>query len=350
MPIADVTCVVHAHSVHSDGTGTVEQIAAQAARADVDAVLLTDHDSLEARRRGAERYHGPVLVCVGEEVSPKDGNHYLAFGIDEEIEHDGLTAAEIVAAVAEGGGFGFLAHPFSSGSVRFRRAGPGMPWHDLDAPGYTGIELWSFVTDTVEGLASVPDIARFVARPERVVTGPPERNLRGWDALLARRPVVAIAGVDAHQIGVRVAGRVPLRLMSYRRSFSHLRTHVLLDRPRRGEAAADRDAVYAALRAGRCYLAMDSFAPAEGFAFGTRGTDAVPMGGESPWAEGQLLQARVPRPAELTLLREGEPVARVHGTMLEHTVERPGTYRLEARLHVHGTWRTWILSNPVYLR
>lgn len=225
-----------------------------------------------------------------------------------------------------------------------------MPWDDLEAPGYAGIELWSFVTDTVEGLASVPDIARFVARPERIVTGPPERNLRGWDALLARRPVVAIGGVDAHQIGVRVAGRVPLRLMSYRRSFSHLRTHVLLDRPRRGEAAADRDAVYAALRAGRCYLAMDSFARAQGFAFGARGPEAVPMGGESPWAEGQVLHAGVPRAAELTLLRDGEPVKRVDGTMLEHTPERPGTYRLEARLHVHGAWRTWILSNPVYLR
>jgi hypothetical protein len=350
VPLTDVTCVVHAHSVHSDGTGTVEQIAAQAARAEVDVVLLTDHDSLEARRRGAERYHGPVLVCVGEEVSPKGGNHYLAFGIDEEIDHDGLSPAGIVAAVAEAGGFGFLAHPFSTGSARFQRVGPGMPWDDLDAPGYTGIELWSFVTDTAEGLASVPDIARFVARPERVVTGPPERNLRGWDALLARRPVVAIGGVDAHQIGVRVAGRVPLRLMSYRRSFSHLRTHVLLDRPRRGEAATDRDAVYAALRAGRCYLAMDSFARANGFAFGTRGADAVPMGGESQWAEGQVLEARVPRPAELTLLRDGEPVARVDGTMLEHAVESPGTYRLEARLHAHGAWRTWIVSNPVYLR
>jgi hypothetical protein len=350
VPLTDVTCVVHAHSVHSDGTGTVEQIAAQAARAEVDVVLLTDHDSLEARRRGAERYHGPVLVCVGEEVSPKGGNHYLAFGIDEEIDHDGLSPAGIVAAVAEAGGFGFLAHPFSTGSARFQRVGPGMPWDDLDAPGYTGIELWSFVTDTAEGLASVPDIARFVARPERVVTGPPERNLRGWDALLARRPVVAIGGVDAHQIGVRVAGRVPLRLMSYRRSFSHLRTHVLLDRPRRGEAATDRDAVYAALRAGRCYLAMDSFARANGFAFGTRGADAVPMGGESQWAEGQVLEARVPRPAELTLLRDGEPVARVDGTMLAHAVESPGTYRLEARLHAHGTWRTWIVSNPVYLR
>ena len=342
--------MIHAHSVYSDGTGSVEQIGAQAARADVDVVLLTDHDSLEARRRGGERYHGPVLVCVGEEVSPKRGNHYLAFGLDEEVDHDGLSPAGIVAAVAEAGGFGFLAHPFSAGSQRFARVGPGMPWSDLDAPGYTGIELWSFVTDTVEGLTSIAEIARFVARPERVVIGPPERNLRGWDELLARRPVVAIGGVDAHQIGLRVAGRVPLRLMSYRRSFSHLRTHVLLDRPRRGEAAADRDAVYAALRSGRCYLALDSLGRANGFAFAMRGVDAVPMGAESQWAEGQVLEARVPRPAELTLLRDGEPVARVHATMLEHAVERPGTYRLEARLHAHGAWRTWIVSNPVYLR
>jgi hypothetical protein len=138
--------------------------------------------------------------------------------------------------------------------------------------------------------------------------------------------------------------------MSYRRSFSHLRTHVLLDHPRRGEAAADRDAVYAALRAGRCYLALDSLARADGFTFGVRGAAAVPMGAEAPWAEGQVLHARVPGPAELTLIRDGEPVARVHDTMLERAAERPGSYRLEARLHAHGAWRTWIVSNPVYLR
>jgi hypothetical protein len=348
--ITDLACVVHAHSTHSDGTGSVGEIAAQAARAGVDAVLLTDHDTLEARRRGGERYHGRVLMCVGEEVSPKGGNHYLAFGLEEEIDHQGLTAAEIVAAVAAAGGFGFLAHPFSRGSRRFERAGPGMPWNDLDAPGYTGIELWSFVTDTVEAAASVRELARFVARPERVVTGPPERNLRGWDELLRRRPVVAIGGVDAHQFGLRVAGRVPLRLMSYRRSFSHLRTHVLLDRPRRGEPDDDRDSVYGALRAGRCYIALDSLAPARGFTFEARGAEPVTMGGEGAWAEDRLIAARVPRAAELTLLRDGQAVERAHGTTLEHATERPGAYRLEARLHAHGAVRTWIVSNPVYLR
>jgi hypothetical protein len=348
--LTDLACVVHAHSTHSDGTGTVPEIAAQAARAGVDAVLLTDHDTLEARRRGGERYYGPVLMCIGEEVSPKLGNHYLAFGLEEAIDHDGLTAAEIVAAVAAAGGFGFLAHPFSRGSQRFRRAGPGIPWVDLEAPGYTGIELWSFVTDTVEALTSVREIARFVARPERVVTGPPEGNLRSWDKLIARRPVVAVGGVDAHQIGVRVGGRVPLRLMSYRRSFSHLRTHVLLDRPLRGEPAADRDAIYDALRAGRCYLALDSLAPARGFAFGARGPEEVPMGGEASWADGAVIAARLPHPAVITLLRDGAPVERAYGSLLEHAAERPGAYRLEARIHADGAARTWILSNPVYLR
>jgi len=313
-------------------------------------VLLTDHDSLEARRRGGERYFGRLLMCVGEEVSPRQGNHYLAFGLSEEIDHRGLSARDIVAAVAEAGGFGFLAHPFSRGSERFQRAGPGMPWDELDAPGYTGIELWSFVTDTAEGLGSLADIGRFVTRPGRFVTGPPERNLRGWDRLLAERPVVAIGGVDAHQLGVRVAGRVPLRLMSYRRSFSHLRTHVLLERARTGEPEADRDALYAALRSGRCYLAMDSLAPARGFRFEVRGREPVEMGAEAPLGADHVLSARVPRAAELTLVRDGEPVAHAWGEALEHRAERSGAYRLEAHLHAHGARRAWILSNPVYLR
>ena len=350
MPPVDITCVVHAHSVHSDGTGTVAQIAAQAARAAADVVLLTDHDSLEARRRGEEGWHGDALVCVGEEVSPKGGNHYLAFGIEEEIAHLGLSPAQVVAAVADAGGFGFIAHPWSKGSELFPRVGRPMPWTDLDAEGYTGLEVWSFVTDTSESLRSWGDAVRFVASPLRVIERPPAVNLADWDRLGARRPVVGIAGLDAHQVGMRIAGRVPVRLMGYPRSFRQLRTHCLLERPFTGESAADRDAVYAALRAGRCYIAIDSFGRAEGFAFGARGPETVPMGGESNWAEGQILEALVPAPAELTLLRDGEAVARVHGTMLEQAAERPGAYRLEARLHANGAWRTWILSNPVYLR
>ena len=65
----------------------------------------------------------------------------------------------------EAGGFGFLAHPFSKGSERFKRGGEGMPWRDLEADGYTGIELWSFVTDSAERVNSVRELLSFIAAP-----------------------------------------------------------------------------------------------------------------------------------------------------------------------------------------
>jgi hypothetical protein len=53
----------------------------------------------------------------------------------------------------------------------------------------------------------------------------------------------------------------------------------------------------------------------------------------------------------VTLLRDGDPVARAPAaTELVHRVEEPGVYRVEARLQAYGRARTWILSNPVYLR
>src|SRR2546429_9161296 len=81
----DLTCVIHLHSTYSDGTGTVPQIARAAEKAGVDVVLLTDHDTLEAKRRGEEGWYGDALVLVGEEVSPADGDPFFAFGIDKVI-------------------------------------------------------------------------------------------------------------------------------------------------------------------------------------------------------------------------------------------------------------------------
>src|SRR3954466_10669304 len=95
----DLTCVIHVHSTHSDGSGTVPQIARAAQRAGIDVVLLTDHDTLAAKRAGEERWYDDVLVLVGEEVSPTDRDHYLAFDIEREIKRT-LTGLEICEAVS----------------------------------------------------------------------------------------------------------------------------------------------------------------------------------------------------------------------------------------------------------
>ena len=240
----DLACVVHLHSTYSDGTGTVRQIAKAGRRAGADVVLLTDHDTLAAARTGEEGWYGDVLLLVGEEVSPRRGNHYLAFGLEEEIDHSQLDAAGICRAVRAAGGFGFAAHPFSHGSERFKRAGTGMPFDALDCEALDGIELWSFVTDTGESVRSVGEMVRFVATPGRVLDHPPRRNMEAWDELCRTRRVVAIGGLDAHQFGKRIGPVVPLRIMGYHRSFRYIRTHVLCEAAPTGELEPDREAVY----------------------------------------------------------------------------------------------------------
>jgi hypothetical protein len=354
----DLACVVHLHSTYSDGTGTVPHIARAARRAGADVVLLTDHDTLAARDNGEEGWYrgrrrspdgqrGDVLLLAGTEVSPRRRNHYLAFDIDRPIDHRGLDAAGICRAVSEAGGFGFAAHPFSRGSDRFRDRAPGMPFEDLECEALHGLELWSFVNDTGEAVGGLLDILRFVTMPARVLDHPPERNLRVWDSLCQRRRVVAIGGLDAHQFGKRIGPFVPIRVMAYRRSFRFIRTHVLCEEAPSGEFERDREQVYGALREGRCYIAVNSVAPAKGFRFEG---DGVAMGAAAAAGERRVLRASVPLPARLRLLRDGVEVASASGQVLEHEVEEPGVYRVEAYRRSKGRERTWILSNPIYLR
>jgi hypothetical protein len=343
----DLACVVHLHSTYSDGTGTVPEIARAARRAGADVVLLTDHDTLEAKDGGEEGWYGDVLLLVGTEVSPRRRNHYLAFGIDRPIDHHGLDAAGICRAVQDAGGFGFAAHPFSHGSVRFRDRAPGMPFDDLDCETLHGVELWSFVNDTGEAVSSIAGMARFVAAPAWALDHPPEHNMRVWDELCRTRRVVAIGGLDAHQFGKRIGPFVPIRVMAYRRSFRFIRTHVLCEEAPTGVLEHDREQVYAALREGRCYIAVDSIAPTKGFGFEA---DDLQMGAEGRAGTRRTLRARVPRPARLRLLRDGVEVAAGEGAALEHEVDEPGAYRVEAYRRSKRRERTWILSNPIYLR
>jgi hypothetical protein len=324
----DLSCVVHLHSTHSDGTGTVEEIAAAGRANGLDVILLTDHDTLAARDRSEEGWHGSVLVLVGEEVSPRDQNHYLAFGVDRVIEHGGLSPAEVAVRVREQGGFGFAAHPFSVGNPALGRAAKAMPFADLEC--VDGIELWNFVGDSGEQFGGWRDAVRFLRAPERWMPDLPQRNLDEWDRLGLSKRVPAIGGLDAHQVGKRIAGHVPLRLMSYKRSFRMMTTHLLVPDLLSGDVVRDRAMVFDALRAGRSYIARDWLAPAR---------EAT-----SEWPP---LSVRLPRRASVRLLRDGVVVASADDAAeLDHEPASAGVYRVEARLG----GRIWILSNAVYLR
>jgi len=351
-PAHDLSCAVHVHTTYSDGTATVPELLAAAAEAGVDAVLLTDHDTLAARRHGWEGDHGGVFLLVGTEVSPKRG-HYLAFGVGAEIDHEGRSAVEIAAAVRAAGGTGFAAHPFSAGGRMLippaaRRIVLPHGWPALDDPaGLDGLELWSLTTDAAESWRTPAAAYRWLRDPEAAIAaGPPAHHLAAWDALSARRRVPAIGGLDGHAPGLRVRGRVRTPL-PHRRTFELLRTHLVCERPLGAGLEADRETIIAALGAGAAWLHCPCVAAAGSPRLWVEaGSGAMlAIGSEGP-AGPAVLRLRLPREAEITVLRDGSPMHRERADALDLDVEAPGAYRVEARID----GRLWLLSNPVHLR
>jgi hypothetical protein len=347
--VVDLACVIHVHSQFSDGTATVPEIVDAARAAGADVVLLTDHDSLEARRRGLEGWYREQLLLVGHEVTTRVG-HLLVFGLEEEVDHQGRSEVEICAEVDARHGLAFAAHPFSEGGLIPSIVRP-HPWRALEECTSCGIELWSLMTDTAERWRTPGQALRFMRDPLASLDGPPPEHLARWDRLCALRRVPAIGGLDAHQTGLRL-GRIVISPMPHARYFQLLRTHVLLEDPLSHELRVDRAAVYQALRAGSCYLALDGIASARGFDFCARGTDGdrAAMGSEVQAGQRWSMSTSVPRPALVRLVRNGRAVAERHGLTLEHETDEPGVYRVEARIADGERPRLWIVSNPIYIR
>ena len=70
---AGVRGAMHVHTRQSDGGGTPEQVAAAAAKAGLQFVILTDHGD-GAREPAPPAYHSGVLVVNAVEISAEGGH------------------------------------------------------------------------------------------------------------------------------------------------------------------------------------------------------------------------------------------------------------------------------------
>lgn len=347
----------HIHSRSSDGSGTVDEIAAAAAAAGLDFAVLTDHGDATTSRPPSYR-HG-VLVIQGVEISA-DGGHYVALGLPDAPYPLGGNARGVVEDVRRLGGFGVAAHPTSPRAE--------MAWSDLSLP-VDGIEWFNGDTqwrdDSLLGLLRAVGGYWFRA-PESLASllARPQRALACWDRLAAERPVVGLGAADAH---ARLAfgnddaghgGGVGLRFPGYEEVFRAFAIRVELDLPLTRDAAADGAAVLAQVRAGRTYTAIDALASPARFTFTGLTADGrrVRMGERAPAGQELTLNVSVAAPpdAEIRLLRNGREVAREVGRTLAYSVapsDRPAAYRVEVVLP-EAPGRPpmpWIVGNPIYV-
>ncbi len=341
---------IHIHTVHSDGTGRVEDVARAAVEAGLDFAIITDHNAWHPEQAG---WHDRTLILVGEELhdpARPQANHLLALGVAQDLAPredvpDAGSLQQRIDAVRAAGGLAFLAHPIDRSGAYADE--PEIRWVDRDATGFHGIELWNYMSEFKSHVRSRLTALLYAHWPALAMRGPYPETLQLWDALLEREMIYAIAGSDAHARSYSM-GPIRRTVFSYRHLFRAANTHLLLREPWTGRLPDDEALVYEALGKGRGWVANDALAPTEGtLLVAVDGTNGYTFG-ETVRATGPVwFRAQIPARGDMRLIHNGAPVARWRGRSLELRAQAPGVYRLEVYRRYLGRQRGWIFGNPI---
>lgn len=351
----EIVINLHMHTRYSDGSGTHKEIAAAALQAGLDAVIVTDHNTLV---QGVEGYYRVqprrVLLLVGQEVHDQarqpQKNHLLVFNAERDLAVLADDPQKLIDGARQAGGLCFIAHPDDPAAPAFNETD--ITWEDWDAQNYTGIELWNGLSELKTVIPTKLHGLFYAFFPQLVGRGPLRKTLERWDVLLAQgRPVAAIGGSDAHALRLSL-GPLHRTIYPYEFHFRAVNTHALIPQPLTGDVVTDKKMIYEALAAGRCFVAYDLPAPTRGFAFKAKGLEQSAIMGEEISVEGGVtLHAHAPQPADIHLLKDGQSVGVWKNSYAAtYSASEPGVYRVEVYRKYLGKQRGWIFSNPIYVK
>jgi hypothetical protein len=382
----DYKAVLHAHAEDSAHTGgTRPEMLADAKKAGIQAILLTDHyrpprDFIRSSWRGL---HDGVLFIPGSEI-----RGFLIYPVDSIMDRMEEPLPQFVATVTASNGLIFLSH------VEERR--------DHPMEGLNGMEIYNRHWDAKNDMAALIALAMKLLDPkdlaelqENVRLYPDEllaaqigyqpEYIGKWDAETQTRRLTGVAANDCHHNMVLIVKMVDAETVRFGTSVDKdedLRKATTGSRPGIREltkghkpgdilARVDLDPYYiafrdvtthilapeltesalrAALQQGHAFVSHDWMCDATGFSFTLSPAAAAIMGDEVKIAPNQKLAAQFPVPCHMRLLRNGKLVSEAQGDHLEYAVEGAGVFRVEGWLTLDGEERPWIYSNPIYVR
>ncbi len=338
---------IHIHSIYSDGSGEVPDIAKFADEIGLDYIILTDHNTLRALKEGYEGWYNNTLLLVGCEINDKENkNHYLAFGIKEAFSTR-ISAKEYVKKVKEAGGIGFLAHPHEKRT--HMKEHPSYPWVDWEIGDFNGIEIWNHMSEWMENLTEQNKYQNFV-HPLRSIDRPPAETLAVWDKLNKERPVAGLGGIDAHAHKYNLLGFFEVEVFPYKVLFRSIRTHVLVNEEIKKTEDKEsltntKEILYRALAGGSSFIANDYHGDSKGFRFfAETGGKIYSMGQTIKEFDKIKMQVLLPaKVGEIRLVRNGKIIDTVTDNECEFIIDKNGAYRVEVFLN----GKAWIYSNQI---
>ena len=350
----EIVIAMHMHTVYSDGNGTHAQLAEAALKAGLDAILVTDHNIWVQDVEGyVQKGKHRVLVLSGEEVHDQTlevgKNHLLILGNNRELARYAADPQKLIDQATAAEALTFIAHPIEDALPAFGEAA--YNWEDWQVIGYTGIELWNHLSEFKSRSQSLPKAALHALFPAFMPMGPLPQTLSLWDELLqkSKQPVVAIGGVDAHELRIK-QGPIRLVLYPYEQHFRAVTNHLFIPKALTGDWMEDKRMIYATLRQGHSFVAYDLPHSTRGFRLTVNCDEGTfLMGDRVPADSGLTFQVRLPMRTHVRLLKDGK-VVKEHWDreVLTHITKEPGIYRAEVYIDYLGRHRGWIFSNPIY--
>jgi hypothetical protein len=341
--------------VRSDGTGTVDEVAAAAARAGVQFVIFTDHGD-GTREPLAPQYRSGVLCIDGVEISTEAG-HYVALGLPRTPYRLAGEPRDVVDDVRRFGGVGIVAHPDSPK--------PELAWQEWDLP-IDGLEWFNLDTEWRDESTARLALAmlHYALRPAPAIGALVRADrplVARWDRMARARRLVGVAAVDAHaRVGADAGpgGDLKIRVPSYEASFDTARIAVELAAPLTRDPVTDAAAIVAALRQAKAYGWIEAYAQAGPVEYSARRSDGtVVTMGDFAGASLEDLELRgaaaAPPGSELRVICDG--AVAFSGPApgpISGRVRAPAAAacRLEVRVPVGGERRPWLITNHIYGR
>ena len=330
---------VHIHTKFSDGSGDVHEISLAAKQAGLSWIVITDHNKMEVK----EGFYNGVCVIVGEEISPSNGNHYLALGTTAPVEFDKDHPQVGISLVRQQGGFGFAAHPDEK-LVR-KNSYPPLRWGDKTITP-DGVEIWNWFSMWGDYLNETNPITlaySFFFR-HALVKAPHEETLKWWDKLNNKenRIVPAIGGVDAHAMKVKKFF-IPVTIFSYKSMFKTITNMITLETPLSGDFKTAKSQILNALKNGNNTVFNRHVA--KGLPdIRVFNKDTMVTPGETIKLDREtFIDIKAPKEGIIRIVKDGEEFSSKLRTKYKTLLPEAGKYRVEIFFDGFG----WAFSNPI---
>ena len=329
---------IHIHSVYSDGTGDIESISKAAKNAGLDWIIVTDHNSFEIE----EGIYNGVYVIKGEEISPKDENHYLALGINKYIQPN-VNAKHNIEAVKLNGGFGFAAH--ADESDYRRNSHQPIKWTNKNITP-DGVEIWNWFSEWADNLndRNIFSLAYAYLFKHNLVKEANATTIKWWDKLnnTSDKIIPAIGGIDVHALKIK-GYVIPVTIFPYQDMFKTIVNVISSNKPFAKDFETRKTQILEAIKAGR-NLIINRVVSKEIPIFKISNKNQAVNSGESISLDNEtLLNVQTKKKGSIKIFHNGKEIKSVISNSIKMLLNEVGKYRVEIKFAKRG----FAYSNPI---